>query len=390
MEELLDYIEKIDRTNPYKIVCSNVRNKECLYKKVVIENKIISGKNVYQIERFTDKQAFHENIEEKALVDNLNSIMKDFGQMNTFALKEEIDLKISKKGKILINRRKVKGKDITIGSNNKKKKYILEEGHIIEPLIDLGVFTKEGKVVNSMYDKYKQINRFIEMVEDVLKNYKSDTLHIIDFGCGKSYLTFILYYYLVEIRHIDAYIIGLDLKETVIEKCNGIAKKYNYSKLKFELGDINGYKTDMTVDMVITLHACDTATDYALYNAVNWNAQIIMSVPCCQHEVNAQMGSEDLSIITKYGIVKERVAALMTDAIRANVLEYMGYKTNLLEFIDIAHSPKNILIRAVKSGVSKEKKEKARLEIENICKEFNITPTLVKLLMDTDNEIPCI
>lgn len=390
MEELLDYIEEIDRTNPYKIVCSNVRNKECLYKKVVIENKIISGKNVYQIERFTDKQAFHENIEEKALVDNLNSIMKDFGQMNTFALKEEIDLKISKKGKILINRRKVKGKDITIGSNNKKKKYILEEGHIIEPLIDLGVFTKEGKVVNSMYDKYKQINRFIEMVEDVLKNYKSDTLHIIDFGCGKSYLTFILYYYLVEIRHIDAYIIGLDLKETVIEKCNGIAKKYNYSKLKFELGDINGYKTDMTVDMVITLHACDTATDYALYNAVNWNAQIIMSVPCCQHEVNAQMGSEDLSIITKYGIVKERVAALMTDAIRANVLEYMGYKTNLLEFIDIAHSPKNILIRAVKSGVSKEKKEKARLEIENICKEFNITPTLVKLLMDTDNEIPFI
>ncbi len=382
MEELLDYIEEIDRTNPYKIVCSNVRNKECIYKKVVIEKKIISGKNVYQIESFTDKQAFHENIAETALVDNLILIMKDFGQMNTFALKEEIDLKLSKKGKLLVNRRKIQGKDITIGSNNKKKKYILEEGRIIKPLIDLGVFTKEGKVVNSMYDKYRQINRFIELVEDVLKNYKSDTLHIIDFGCGKSYLTFILYYYLVEIRHIDAHIIGLDLKESVIAKCNDIAKKYNYSNLKFELGDINGYKTDMTVDMVITLHACDTATDYALYNAVNWNAQIIMSVPCCQHEVNAQMSSEDLSLITRYGIVKERVSALMTDAIRANVLEYMGYKTNLLEFIDIAHSPKNILIRAVKAEVSKEKRDKARLEIENTCKEFNITPTLVKLLID--------
>ena len=238
MEELLDYIEEIDRTNPYKIVCSNVRNKECIYKKVVIEKKIISGKNVYQIESFTDKQAFHENIAETALVDNLILIMKDFGQMNTFALKEEIDLKLSKKGKLLVNRRKIQGKDITIGSNNKKKKYILEEGRIIKPLIDLGVFTKEGKVVNSMYDKYRQINRFIELVEDVLKNYKSDTLHIIDFGCGKSYLTFILYYYLVEIRHIDAHIIGLDLKESVIAKCNDIAKKYNYSNLKFELGDI--------------------------------------------------------------------------------------------------------------------------------------------------------
>ena len=172
---------------------------------------------------------------------------------------------------------------------------------------------------------------------------------------------------------------GLDLKEDVIRKCNETAKKYGYENLHFEVGDVNGYQTDKPVDMVVTLHACDTATDYALYNAIQWGAGIILSVPCCQHELNAQVHSDDLSILTKYGIIKERMSALMTDAIRANVLEYCGYRTQLLEFIDIAHSPKNILIRAVKGNVSITNKEKAKVEVVKLCEEFHIEQTLAKL-----------
>lgn len=252
----------------------------------------------------------------------------------------------------------------------------------VPALVDLGVFTKDGKVVKSKYDKYKQINKFIELIDHEIRKNDYKELTILDFGCGKSYLTFVLYYYFVEIKKINVKMIGLDLKEDVIKKCNEIAKRYNYENLHFELGDINGYKYNNKVDMVITLHACDTATDYALYNAIKWNTKMIFSVPCCQHELNAQMNSEDLSILTNYGIIQERVAALMTDAIRANLLESVGYKTQLLEFIDIAHSPKNILVRAVKSNISKEKREKALKEVDNLVKEFNFDQTLYRLLKE--------
>lgn len=250
----------------------------------------------------------------------------------------------------------------------------------IPPLVDMGVFTQEGKVVKSMYDKFKQINRFVEMVDDILKDYKGEEINIIDFGCGKSYLTFIIYYYLVELKGKRANILGLDLKKDVIEKCNKTAKKYGYDNLRFELGDINGYKTDMRVDMVVTLHACDAATDYALYNAVNWGATYILSVPCCQHELNKDIASDTLSAMMKYGIIKERTAALATDALRGTMLEYRGYKTQLLKFVDLAHSPKNILIRAVKSNVSKEKKNRSLKEATDMCQFFGAEPTIFKLL----------
>ena len=201
-----------------------------------------------------------------------------------------------------------------------------------------------------------------------------------------TYLTFVLYYYFVEIKKINVKMIGLDLKEDVIKKCNEIAKKYKFENLHFDLGDINGFKYNNKVDMVITLHACDTATDYALYNAIKWNAKMIFSVPCCQHEFNHQMKAENLDILTKYGIIQERVAALMTDSVRGNLLECAGYKTQLLEFIDISHSPKNILIRASKANLSKDKKEKSLNQVEKLMNEFNFNPTLYNLLKD-DNLI---
>ncbi|WML33447.1 SAM-dependent methyltransferase [Clostridium sp. OS1-26] len=381
MDELKKAINEIIQEEIIKVVISNKENKDVKYNKITFIVKDNKGKQYYQIEKFTDKQVFHENIEVGILEEKLIEYLQgNFKQLSAWSNIHIFDLKISKKGKVFLGKNKSDNTKVANKSHNKEKNYILKEGMIIEPLIDLGVFTKEGKVVNSKYDKYKQINRFIEIIDDEVKKSDFKELTILDFGCGKSYLTFIMYYYFVEIKKIDVKMIGLDLKEDVIRNCNEIAKKYNYENLHFEIGDINGFKYNNKVDMVITLHACDTATDYALYNAIKWNSKMIFSVPCCQHEFNDQMKTEAFSILTRYGIVQERVAALMTDAVRANLLEALGYKTQLLEFIDISHSPKNILIRAAKGNVSKDKREKALVEVKALIEEFNFNPTLFNLL----------
>ena len=387
MEELKRTLEEVFKSEIIKIVISNKVKKDEKYNKIAINLKENNKNKFYQIEKFTDKQVFHENIKINEISDKVSElIFGNYKQMTAWSNNEIFDLKISKKRKIFLGKKKNDNSKIVAKGHNKEKNYILKEGMIIEPLIDLGVFTKEGKVVNSKYDKYKQINRFIEIIDDEIKKNDYKELTILDFGCGKSYLTFVLYYYFVKIKNINVKMIGLDLKEDVIKKCNDIAKRYNYENLHFELGDINGFKYNNKVDMVITLHAFDTATDYALYNAIKWNSKMIFSVPCCQHEFNSQMKANELSILTKYGIVQERVAALMTDSVRANLLECVGYKTQLLEFIDIAHSPKNILIRASKNNISKEKKEKSLNEVNNLIRTFNFNPTLYNLLKN-DNLI---
>lgn len=383
MEELKIKIKEITSEKLLKVVISNKLNKDVKYNKINIELKGKNNKEYYQIEKYTDKQVFHENIELEMIETKLFEMtFENYKQVAAWSENTNYDLKISKKGKVFLGKKKSSNENLVNKSHNREKNYILKEGMLIQPLIDLGVFTQEGKVVKSKYDKYKQINRFIEIIDDEIKKNDYKELTILDFGCGKSYLTFVLYYYFVEIKKINVKMIGLDLKADVIKKCNDIAQKYNYQNLKFELGDINGYKYTDNVDMVITLHACDTATDYALYNAVKWNTKMIFSVPCCQHEFNEQINSDEFSILTKYGIIKERVSALMTDAVRGNLLEALGYKTQILEFIDIAHSPKNILIRASKGSISQEKKKRAMKEVDNIIKEFNLNPTLLKLLKD--------
>lgn len=385
MDELRRAIGEIVQNEIFKIVISNKFNKDVQYNKIVFGLKENSKGNYYQIEKYTDKQVFHENIEVSLLENKLVEYFpENYKQLSAWSKEYNFDLKISKKGKIFMSKKKSDNSNFINTSHNKEKNYILKEGMLIEPLMDLGVFTKEGKVVNSKYDKYKQINRFVEIIDDEIRKNDFKELTILDFGCGKSYLTFIIYYYFVEIKKINVKIIGLDLKEDVIKKCNDIAKRYKYDNLHFEVGDINGFKYNNKVDMVITLHACDTATDYALYNAIKWNAKMIFSVPCCQHELNEQMKAESLSILTRYGIIQERVAALMTDSLRANLLECLGYKTQLLEFIDIAHSPKNILIRASKTNISSEKKNKSLQEVEELIKSFNFDPTLYKLLKNDE------
>ncbi|MBQ7433321.1 MAG: SAM-dependent methyltransferase [Lachnospiraceae bacterium] len=353
--------------------------------------EILQKKAGYQIACYTEKQVFHENITPEELLTKLTEQMEQFGQLNAWNDGFEFMVMVSAKGKVHYKKKQlqISGKNgqTAVGaqmeSHNRKKQYLLEEGTIIPPLVDMGVFTREGKVVRSMYDKFRQINRFLELIEDELSKKQRDHLTVIDFGCGKSYLTFVLYYYLTEVKQLSVQMIGLDLKADVIAKCNQAAEKYGYDGLRFELGDINGYQTDVPVDMVVTLHACDTATDYALYNAICWNAELIFSVPCCQHELNEQMKAEHLGLYTRYGIVKERMAALTTDAIRGNLLECCGYKTQLLEFIDFAHTPKNILIRSVKRPMSVASvAKKMQQEAEAVMEEFHVKPTLYQLLKE--------
>ena len=387
MDDLKKVIDEITSQDIIKIVISNKMNKDIEYNKIVFGLKENNKGKYYQIEKYTDKQVFHENIDKDDLKDKVEKYLSgNYKNLAAWSNDNTFDLKISKKGKVFLGKKKSDNEKLVNKGHNKEKNYILKEGMIIQPLIDLGVFTKEGKVVNSKYDKYKQINRFVEIIDDEIKKNDYKELTILDFGCGKSYLTFVLYYYFVEIKKINVKMIGLDLKADVIKKCNDIAKRYNYENLHFEIGDVNGFKYNNKVDMVITLHACDTATDYALYNAIKWNSKMIFSVPCCQHEFNHQMKAKSLDILTKYGIVQERVAALMTDAARANLLESAGYKTQLLEFIDIAHSPKNILIRASKGNISKDKKEKSLNEVKTLMDQFNFNPTLFDLLKE-DNLI---
>ncbi len=379
MSELKELINKIFEGEIKKAVLSKPSSKENEFKKITISRM----PKFFQITKHTEKQVFHENVQFNEVANRTAELMgNDFLQLNAWDSSKEYYI-IAKNGKFSFKTRST-GNEAPVApvEHNRKKQYLLPEGQVIAPLVDMGIFTKDGKVISSMYDKYKQINRLIEIIDDGIRQQNLKKLNIIDFGCGKSYLTFIVYYYLTEIKKIETNIIGLDLKKDVIEKCNKAAEKYGYKKLRFELGDINGYKCPFDVDMVITLHACDTATDFALYNAITWGAKMIFSVPCCQHELNSQIKTDNLSVLTRYGIIQERFSALLTDSIRGNLLEYCGYKAQLLEFIDFDHTPKNILIRAVLKGSNpKSTKEKALNEVKNAMAEFNVEPTLYKLLI---------
>lgn len=375
MSDWSSKIEEHTHSEPLKIVLGGSSHIE--WKKLTYILTEHGKKRFYQQEKATKTQVFHKNIEISELNISLAEMSAHFCECHIFSPDKVVHLKLTKKGKVLLNTEKSERPAIA-ATHNRQKNYILREGEIIPPLVDMGIFTKDGAVHSQMQHKYRQINRFVELVDDAIGDkYKSIT--IADFGCGKSYLTFILYYYLTEIKGINATIIGLDLKADVIKNCNIAAKKYGYTGLSFEIGDINGYTPTHKIDMLITLHACDTATDYALFGAINWGTDIILSVPCCQHELNAQIEPRE-HILGRYGIIKERYCALLTDIIRANLLEYCGYKTQILEFIDLSHSPKNLLIRAVKSNISAEKRERALSEVKELCSENNLSPTLLNLL----------
>lgn len=352
--------------------------------KIKVRPVMIRDSLYFQVSRYTDKQVFHENMTAEDALETLSGwILHDFRQAQIRMQDEMVTVLVSKKGKATVKSKKAACIETQNLEHNRKKRYIIEEGTAVPFMIDLGVMTESGKIIRTRYDKYRQINRFLEFIEDILPELPTDrTVHIIDFGCGKSYLTFAMYYYLKVLKHYDIRITGLDLKQKVIEDCQALADRYGYDGLQFLCGDIADYNGTDEVDMVVTLHACDTATDYALAKAVGWNAKVILSVPCCQHELNRQIENKALSPILDYGLLKERMAALVTDGLRAKYLEREGYETQILEFIDMEHTPKNILIRAVqrkqRNGNSKE--TKAGDEIRSCEELLCVHPVLGKLL----------
>lgn len=360
------------------------------YLRIKVRPVKIKGIIYFQAAKYTDKQVFHENLtadEAQALIGGW--IESDFKQAQIRMQDRNMTVLVSKKGKVTVKTKLLQNCVSQNLEHNRTKHYILEEGIAVPFLVDLGVMTDSGKIVRTKYDKYRQINRFLEFIEDILPELPKDrTIRIIDFGCGKSYLTFAMYYYLKELKGYDLEVTGLDLKETVIAECQALAERYGYDGLHFLCGDIADFEGEDSVDMVVTLHACDTATDYALYKAVRWKAGVILSVPCCQHELNRKMKCDTLAGAFQYGLIQERTAALMTDAMRGQLLEIRGYRTQLLEFIDMEHTPKNILIRAVRSQkMMPPAVRKQRIQQYEACREFfGASLTLERLLREMEAE----
>ncbi|MCC8026769.1 MAG: SAM-dependent methyltransferase [Clostridium sp.] len=400
-EELKTVLELFLNESLERILISNPTDVQAMSKSR-LRPLLMKGILAFQAEEQVGKQAFHRNMNREEAVNYITGLLE--GQFRQGEILSELGtalILVSKKGKITVKVKK-KGTEknpcpegntnakagaaegrvrIQAGTplmeHNRKKRYILEEGRAVPFLVDLGVMTKEGRIVSSRYDKYRQINRFLEFIEDVLPNLNREReTTIIDFGCGKSYLTFAMYYYLKILKEYPVRIIGLDLKQDVIDHCNGISRRYGYDTLTFYHGDIASYEGVEQVDMVVSLHACDRATDFALAKAVNWGAAVILSVPCCQHELNGQIENQLMKPVLQYGLIKERMAALYTDAIRAQVLESAGYRTQILEFINMEHTPKNILIRAIRQGKKKDNGEALR----ELTEFLGVRPTIMKLL----------
>jgi len=379
LQELLPQILNKDLV---QIILSNSQDKE-FATKIKVRPILVKGELLFQETLYRGTQVFHENFTQEDMRVRIEKLLADnFKQGEFQASSMQATVLVSKKGKMTIKTKQLQKqttqRDLSELAHNREKQYILQEGTPVDFLVGLGVQTPEGKITKNRYDKFRQINRYLEFIEDVLDKLPKDrTIRIIDFGCGKSYLTFAMYYYLHVLQKRDILVTGLDLKKDVIAHCNELAIKCGYDKLSFEVGDISTYNGSDAVDMVVSLHACDTATDYALEKAVKWGAKVIMAVPCCQHEVNKQIACKELQPLLKYGLIKERMSALITDAVRANLLEEQGYDTQILEFIDMEHTPKNLLIRAVKKdGVKMQR----RNTVQETMGFLQIQPTLHKLL----------
>lgn len=323
-----------------------------------------------QFEKMKENKSYHFNMEMEAMHEELAMSVKHFKQILIKSLGKDYQLR--KKGEHFVLKELSNDTKVLSQSHNQKKKYLLEEGEVIDFLVYLGIMSKEGKVYKQYYNKFRQINKYLEFIENTIrdleeKKYIQNRIRILDFGSGKSYLTFACYYYLKKIKEMDCEIIGLDLKEDVMAKCNRIAQDLGYEQLKFFTGNIKDFENMPEVDLVFSLHACDNATDDSILKALEMNAKAILAVPCCQHEFYHKLEKakdsaflESLEPLAKHGLLLERFASLATDAYRALFLESKGYKTQVMEFIDMEHTPKNVLIKGIYEGKTKSLETKKK------------------------------
>lgn len=379
MEKLLLTLEEhLNNQTLISGVWSNPRKKQDVDEKCVIKPIILKETPLIQFTCYKDNKAYHHNIAYEACRTFIMEKCMNFKQLQLFTVQNDYSFLINKKGAASLKKTPATKTLPASFTHNRQKTYVLDDTNAKAFLIKLGLMSEDGKVKPSKYDKYKQINKYLETIETVMNDYQAPSLRIIDFGCGKSYLTFALYYYLTEVLNREVEIIGLDLKEDVIAFCNNLAVELGYTHLKFQVGDIGHYTTNKHIDMVISLHACNTATDAALSKAIGWDARIILAVPCCHHECYMQIENELLAPLLKHGILKERIAALVTDGLRAQMLEAYGYKVNVMEFIDMQHTPKNILIKAVK-GTQTENKA-ALVTYNTLAQALHLDLSLPKFL----------
>ena len=378
MDTIREFLEQIVSQGAYRIVLS-APDADAAFRKI----KLNLDRSEYFAEKLTDKQAFHEHIPLEAACGRIEALFAGFSQINAWNDAYEFSARITKKGRLLTARRAAVSAPREEGREHKKS-YLLEDCRVVPPLVDMGVMTPDGRVRAGMQDKFRQINRFLEFVDELVPAEGASTLNVIDFGCGKSYLSFIVYYYFTVIKGRKLRMTGIDLKQDVIARCTALAEKYDYDGLRFHAGDIADFagSDNAPIDLILTLHACDTATDLALYHAIRFNAKYLLSVPCCQHELNQNADYTALPLFNDGGILRERVSALLTDSIRQKLLTACGYNARVMEFVDLSHTPKNLLIRAKRAVIPKAARRAALAEVEEMLQTLRTEQTLHRLLKE--------
>ena len=355
--------------------------------KVVVRPVEIKGIIQLQFSYFDEKKDISRNYEINKSASKVDELLAlPFRNIFIENTAGNLQVNVSKKGKVLMNEIKVSAPVVADLAHNRQKNRILSADNAEPFLKAVGIMTQDGRIKADMQRKYTQINEFLRLVEDTnfFENFKDKTVHVVDFGCGNAYLTFAIYYYLHDILNLDAYVVGVDIKTDLIERHQQKASSLGWSQLTFEVGQISDFQPQTKPDVVLALHACDTATDDALAQGIQWNSELILCAPCCQHELQVQLSQVPaptaLLPVFHDGILFERMGDVLTDTFRASILRIMGYRTDVTQFVPIEHTAKNLMIRSVKTSPAGN----ARWidEYRNLKMFWQVTPYLEKLLGD--------